>query len=286
MHVSRRSFWAIVALVGLSTHGTAFASTLVLSLDANLGVTTSGSNVTGWIDQSGSGNNASSTADPYTAVPTYVTNIGALNGNNAVRFSASSSTSAVAQALGVPFTALVNQPITVFLVGRVVGNESTAADSDYFFDGAVGTSRIALSTFSSASSTLGMFAGTSVVQSTATIGTGYHIYQAVFNGSSSQLYEDGTLVLNNANIGSHGISTSGMILGARFADGFGLNGDIANVKVYSGLMSSEEANAVGYNLQTTYALQGAYIPEPSSILLIGVGLVSMFGITRRQRRSA
>jgi hypothetical protein len=282
MNAPRRCFLAILAIVGLSMPGTAVAATLVLSLDGNVGVTTSGSTVTGWTDQSGSGNNASGTG-PYAAAPTYETNIGAINGKNALKFSAPSVAAASAQALNVPFSSAISQPLTVFLVGQIIGNNGAGTAADYFFDGSNGASRTALSTFSTP--TMGLFAGAGPIQSTAAYG-GFHIYQAVFNGNFSRLYQDGTLVLNNSNVGGNGINTSGLLLGARYTSGFGLNGHIANVKVYSGLMTSEEVNAVGYNLQATYGLSGVYVPEPSSILLVCFASLSLCRTVRLRRRSA
>ena len=293
MNLSHRSYLAILALVGLSMHGTAYAATLVLSLDGDVGVTTSGSNVTGWADQSGVGNNAVPANAPGYTAPTLATGVTTAPGNNpfsAIRFSGNVSP-LTTQALRVPFVAAVTQPVTIFLVGQMIGSNNTSAaagsDGDYFYDGAPpnpfvnSATRLALTTANDASGTLSMLGNQvgSFSETSALFG-GWHIYQAVYNGGSSQFYEDNVLMtLGSPGSNTNGITTDGLTLGARFASNSPLNGYIANFRVYSGpVLTAAERNAVYAELFNTY-----FVPEPSGLALIGFAIMGLIPMARRRR---
>ena len=204
----RASVLAILASVCVLPYGFASAGTLELSLNADTGVTfSSGTSIASWADQSGMGNSATRTGAPGTA-PTLVT--GAINGHDAVNFAAT-GTGGTIQTLVAPFTSAVAQTITVFVVGQIVGDNG-ASSGDYLFDGVGGSNRVAVALF--ATHEVGMYAGSGPITSTAQYNTGYHVYEAVFSGGTSQLYQDGTSVLSG-DAGANGIGTNGLILGMR-----------------------------------------------------------------------
>jgi hypothetical protein len=223
------------------------------------------------LDQSGSTNNATRTG-ALGAAPTFVTS--AINGHDAVNFAASGNGSTI-QTLVAPFASAVTQPFTVFVVGQIVGNNG-ATSGDYFFDGAGGTNRVAIALDSSHK--LSYYAGGVDFVNSSTLGFGsYHIYEVVFNGSSSTLYQDGTSQVTGS-AGSGGIGTNGLLLGARFSGTFGLNGNIADMQIYSGTVSDAQRNAIGAGLESTYGISGTYsVPEPGTAFMLLTGLAAFMG---------
>lgn len=67
---------------------------------------------------------------------------------------------------------------------------------------------------------------------------------------------------------------------ASLSDAF-FGGDVAELIVYDGLLSASQLNDVGYYLEQKYGLVTEYVPEPSTGILLVMGL---FAIVRRRRR--
>ncbi len=71
----------------------------------------------------------------------------------------------------------------------------------------------------------------------------WHYLSAVYNGASSKLYLDGTLILDssaNANPGTNSWNASPIVIGSRGTNEFGWIGDIAEVMMFSGSMSVDD----------------------------------------------
>ena len=109
----------------LSFHGAAqaaiFTTGLSMWLDANSGVTTSGSNVTSWTDLTGNGHNATqSTAGDQ---PTFVSN--GLNGNPTVQFNG------IADSLSIAGQPITSQQFTILAV--LTNSNSSTFDQEVLF---------------------------------------------------------------------------------------------------------------------------------------------------------
>jgi len=67
-----------------------------------------------------------------------------------------------------------------------------------------------------------------------------------------------------------------------YFDGRSYKGDVAELIVYSSVLSEDDRQAVGYYLQSKYEItEATYIPEPSVLALLAVGLAAQ----RRRRRA-
>ena len=129
------------------------------------------------------------------------------------------------------------QPLTVFAVVRntsalttnrqIIGNAVTPNPSPALY--------VSGGVWRQASSTEPL-SSTSVDQN-------WHYLSAVYNGTSSKLYLDGTLILDsssNANPGTNGWNSSPIVIGSRGTNEFGWIGDIAEVMMFSGSMSTDD----------------------------------------------
>ena len=250
MSTKRVIVMAVVAAM-VAGGGTALAAmTAELILDAgNITGLTNGETVATWTDSSGFGRNATTAV----GAATYQTNV--LNGKPVVRFDEDAFT--------VNFTTGVTQPVTFFVVAEIQGNNANAAHStDYLFDSDTGTSRIigGLSLGGSGGK-LGIHAGSTVESSTDLDWQGgFKIYEFYFDGASSFVYLDGSLLFSGSP-GSNGITAAdGLQIGSRYNQAQYLNGDIAEFHVYSGMPTLSERNRIGGELELKYGLSTAYEP--------------------------
>lgn len=242
---------------------------LVLQLDANTGVTTSGGNVTAWADQSTSGNNVVGTSG---SEPTLVS--GAINGNPALSFSGG-------QSLNNTISSLVGSGAdrTVFVVGQLIGGNSTS------FGGALLTFRQ-----SAPEMTLLQFgyAGINYVYSDAATldyftGNEYSTLTSPFVVAYSSLAAGDSLVetLNGSTIGTVPTTPGGTVTSDTGVTGFtvgnnsssqGWTGYIGEVLVYNTALSGTDIASVDTYLADHWASPA---PEPSSVALMGLGLVAL-----------
>lgn len=248
-----------------------------LWLKANAGVTTSGSSVTSWEDQSGSGNHVYSQSAPY-GPPTYVT--GVINGKPVIRFSAASA-NVLQGGSNVPFFTSAAQGLTTFAVfsttdgntqrfilaltyNHCVGNFEFGFSVDQTNDGNFGVHR-------------GCGLGTISAGGTILAGINYMMtLRALPSGAAPaniEIFRNGTsLPVGTANLGlwlagggydtSAGLPTIGARfdgvweVGGPFFDAY-QDGDIAEVIVYRNNLSDAERILVECFLAGKYGLSYA-----------------------------
>jgi len=228
-------------------------SDCVLWLRADLGVQTSGTNVTGWLDQSGNGHDLAQTN--ATDQPVLENNV--VGGKPVVRFSADSQYLRRTNALGITG----NAAVTVFMVVESDGVNRRALQ----FGEANGTAQqcIAFTTDSSIR---------------YNNGNSEHLYDKMYNGfgigtwmvPAGGTYSDGRFFKNGDEkyqTGSGGSGNAKNLLDGETLIGQGRNagswndrflGDIAEIIVYERELSSEERNSVGHYLEEKYGLATRY----------------------------
>jgi len=62
-------------------------------------------------------------------------------------------------------------------------------------------------------------------------------------------------------------------------------GNIAELLIFNRTLTASEANDVGFYLQQKYGITGAYVPEPSSVMLAITGGLGLLAYARRKRKS-
>lgn len=214
---------------------------LIMWLRADMGVTTSGSNVTKWSDESGAGNNASQSVTGNQ--PTLVTN--AINGLPAVNFTSSSS-----QFLQVPpgladFTSgtsifAVLSPAT-FPVGARILDFGNGAASDNLLVEEPSSNAAALYTYNTSSPT-------SATASNALTANQFQLLEAIDGSATARIFTNSvqqgqSTTMNNLN----NISRSKNFIGQASAGGSYFNGKIAELLVYNRAVTpTEQAQIEGY----------------------------------------
>jgi hypothetical protein len=142
------------------------------------------------------------------------------------------------------FAALAQQ-CTVFIVGK----HDNATASQIWFDGIGGSNRQLV--FSNVTDgVLVINAGTSL-NSATDVGTSFVVLSAVFNAGSSAIYKNGTSVASGA-AGSQVLT--GYTLGSAYDDSLPFDGDIAEVLVYEGALSTVNRQRVEGYLRTKYTI--------------------------------
>ncbi len=191
-----------------------------------------GDAVTTWTDSSGSARNA--TQATASAKPTYKTSL--LNGKPVVRFDGGDSLATA--------SSTVTQPLTTFIVSRA----SVMKNQIRF---TMGSNYVYNDTTSGAS----FYAGGTPYTFTTNV-LQWNIWDYASNGASSDIVVNGGTP-TTGNPGSTGTAT-GAKIGDHTSGGFGLEGDIAEIIVYSGSLSNADREKIRRYLTEKY---GIYTPN-------------------------
>ena len=212
-------------------------SGLGLWLRADLGVVTSGSNVSQWNDLSGNGNNAIQATGGYQ--PVYVAS--QLNGQPVLRFNAGNTTY-----LRIPnHTTLNSGSMTIYAVAKrtttpsyaMVVQKMNGGDNQYGLGFESGSPRY--------------ITGGNYVLGTLASGT-FGVMEAYSGSSTIRLYINGTLA-QSTSASSISISTDPVDIGGRGTT-YGLTGDIAEVLIFNRALDDTERKAVQNYFYFRYGL--------------------------------
>ena len=295
MTITRTSFRGVVFAIALqllacSTQAATlpFTTGLKLWLDATTGVTTSGSTVTGWADQSGNSHDGSHTSGSPQLVG------GAINGLPAINFDGAADYFALAGG-----AVLASDSFTIFAIATDTGPSAGYRNIYSNWDAGNSWSSVFLGTADGTSParsgrvTDGLYA-TDVITDPTTPFISWGVYQG---GVNAELFLDGASVGSEAQNdqpaddtnpnGKRDVSTLSYIGQQGSFPGEYWQGLIGEVLVYEGALTpAEQAEVYGY----LYA-KWVVVPEPSSLLLAiasGLGLLVATGHRRRagRRRSS
>ena len=223
-------------------------SGLSLWLKADAGVTLSGSDVTAWADQSGNGNNASST--PGTR-PTLVSNT--LNAKPVLRFDGAGQKMALTSSIGgTAYTILIvcknndntNGSMFFWTTEEIFGRYIASITSTSY-------NASARNKFILSENDAGGGEGDSIIAwSSTAVNNNYFIGTAIQNGGG-KAYSNGSG--GNDSLGTFaGSNTFDLIGGYDF--GYELDGDVAEIIAYNRAVTTPERQQVEGYLNTKYAI--------------------------------
>ena len=217
---------------------------LQLWFEASLESYSDGAAVMRWSDESGFGRNL--TAGSASAAPTFRAN--AINGRSAIEFDGVRS---LMKTYGSRFT--LSQPTTFFVVYRSLDPDSNAG-RDFVFDSTNSSVRQAFGR--PAAGTIRMYANSDLDFGGITYPfSGFGIWSGVFDGLSSSLYENGSLIGGGYSgfAGLEGLTVGG--LNSAGQDGYDLSHSlVAEVLYYSGALSDGDRATIEKWLNQKYGL--------------------------------
>lgn len=251
-----RKRWRIVSVsdrVSASFDPTEISG-LKLWLDANaITGLSDGDAVATWADKSGNSRDATAAG---AAQPTYKTGI--VNSKPTVRFNGSANYMATAT------TPALAQPNTVFWVGKVA---NAWVGDGAFFDSTTALKSM-VEIYPLDTKAYQMYADSAINSSTRRVTSAYRLYEAVFNGASSSLIADGqTQATGNPGAGGF----AGVRIGSRGNGTKFLNGDIAEMLVYSGTLTEAQKNLIRSYLKSKYQSASNRIIADGDSLTYGTG---------------
>ncbi|MFH1194240.1 MAG: T9SS type A sorting domain-containing protein [bacterium] len=224
---------------------------LKMWLSADKGVITSGSGVTQWCDRSGNGKNGTQPAD--IAKPTLVT--GVINGKPIIRFTSP-------QNLFIPIAASVgiaNSDYEIFIIAK---SSSSSRQFLISFGDGIGP-ELQINAWGFGASLISNNFDDCNSGSTGSYSDGTaHLISGVVNSSGSILRIDGdNLASSSSNFITAGLS--GARIGMRQSGVFPFEGDIAEIIIYSSVLSAENREIVERYLDEKYDISTGMLGGPT-----------------------
>ena len=275
---------SLICCLTVSWSGVARAATLTYTTDlalwlaSDLGVTTSGSTVVGWVDQSGNGHDGSYTYGAPEVGPL-------INGLPTISFSGNSDHFDLAGG-----QVLTSDNFTIFTVAVDTGPATGDSREIYSnWDGGNSWSSTFIGTTlgtdptRSARLTDGLLSVDQVLAPT----TPFILWGAYQGAANAELFYNGNSIGSNPqnNLPADGLNPNGQrdlttpsFIGQQgtFAGEF-WQGQIAEVLVYNALLTPDQQAEVFSYLQQKWTP----VPEPTSVVLLALGAASLLALKRR-----
>ena len=216
-----------------------------------------------WMDQSGNGNNATPLTSSQPA-PTYLAST--LNGQPVLRFTQTGDGTGSRLYLGdlsAQFSVAASGS-SVF-AAATIGTPATPTDGRYnLFGNRANDDRWVANTW--VESSPGSFRGGRTSLPYASVPqTGSHIFSMESSSSAYRAVIDGTQIGSVGGDYNSGSGANWNIGNSAAGNGQQLNGDIPELILYNRVLSTAEANAVGYYLATKYGVSSKYVnPNPTA----------------------
>ena len=226
---------------------------LQLWYEANTQTVGDGQAVNRWSDQSGNGRDL--TAFDAVSAPTLRRN--AVNGRAAIEFN---GTSSILKTYGSTFT--ISQPDTFFIVYKALDLAPSGHEA-YIFDSTNSNVRqlLGLGPFTNTE----MYADIDIEAPTAYPFPNYQIWSGTFQGSSSTVFKNGTLIATGpaGNSGLSGFTVGGLSTGAQY--GYLMSHSlVAEILYYSGAMTAPNRQAVTDWLNQKYNVMAPLVPPSNT----------------------
>ena len=154
------------------------------------------------------------------------------------------------------FQAVVSQPYTVFVVAKLDIAAVNDGNIRALVDGADATNRLMLLQYSPATPDSWTIAATTALDGGAS-DSNWNIWTVLVNGATSQFWHNGT----SEAVGAAGsASLGGLTFGAFYNNTFPWLGDVAEIIIYSGNLSTADKNQLGQYLDDEYGITYTDIP--------------------------
>jgi hypothetical protein len=161
------------------------------------------------------------------------------------------------------YAAALSQPNTIVVVGEWITFTDDDTSTVHLFDGKTAGRNMIFPSHTVALSPYRMFAGTTRAATASPVVGVPVLLVAIFNGASSELYENEVDIFSEASPGAQ--TLSGFTLGHRFTDtaaAIGAAFRYAEVLVYNRALDSAELAELGEYVQVTYDIDLGYEGEP------------------------
>jgi hypothetical protein len=216
---------------------------LKLHLDASqLTGLSDGATVTTWTDMSGQNNHATATGTP-------IYKPGVLNGQPVIRFNGASGFTTADLSSQFPSAATVFIATTINTDNAyTLVKANPGVDEWWRYDG-------------NGNSYPGVFRGNRLEAYCPMPNSGSHLFAISSSASAWEMAING----DSKGVAGGNYNAGGALVIGNGSSGGGLNGDIAEVLIYSRVLSAEETNAVGYFLEAKYGISSTYTdPDPNA----------------------